>query len=330
MQFAFRQGQAKMSESYLDDLEECLEIILPESYRRLLRQLRSRKRLSSGLDQSVLRSAEKLRAVNEDARISKRVAGHREWPEHLFVIGLDDFGNYYAIRHDEEDSAVVIYDRQQDELCQVASSLEVFCKRVQKGLALDRKLLSKGRLREKPTVSVVVPDLSRQPKWTRCWSSFVETFAAMPERDGKNDAEIRKVNARFGSRAVRWTGLVQRVDLGTDSRADIEMPQVAALSQFPKLEQLSIALRWASGNRPPGVWRPRDGSPQILSAMSHWRQVQRGQRIEFLMMLEPGLNGVFGCVGPTRVGEVRYLIGALGAHVLRIVEDGAPLARSNR
>lgn len=314
-------SEAQMSEPYLDDLEECLDIILPESYRRSLRQLRRRKRLSNGLDQSVLRSAEELRAINEEARISKRVAGHREWPEHLFVIGLDDCGNYYAIHHDEEDSPVVIYDRQQDELRQVAPSLDVFCKRVGKGLALDHKLLSKGRSRKRPAVKVVVPDLSRQPKWTRCWSSFVETFAAMPERDGKNDAEISKVNARFGSRAVRWEGLVQNVDLGTDARVLIEMPQVPALSQLPELEQLNIALRWTSENRPVGVWRPRDGSPQILSAMSDWRQVQRGQRIEFLMMLAPGLNRMFGCVGPTRVGEVRYLISALGAHVLRIVED---------
>lgn len=313
-----------MIEAHLDDLEACLEIVLPDSYRNTLRRLAGRKRLRNELDKRVLTTAAELRELNEDARITRDVAGLPEWPEDLFVIGDDGLGNYYAIRHDEEDSAVVIFDQEQDELREVAGSLEDFCKRIESGLPLRRKVLRRGpRLAARRAAPVVVPDFSRQPEWTRSWSSFVETYAAMPERDGRNDEEIAKVNARFGSRVVKWTGLVQRVDLGIKPIARIKMPTVAGLSAFPLLEEISFGLRWAGPTRTPGVWKPRGGSPQVLSAMSLWRTVQPGQRIEFLMMFEPGLEGVFGCVGPTRSGELRYVIGALGGHVLRVQPAGA-------
>jgi hypothetical protein len=172
--------------------------------------------------------------------------------------------------------------------------------------------------------------LSRQPEWTRSWSSFVATYAAMPERDGRNDEEIRKVNVRFASRAVRWTGLVQRTDLGRNPRVWIQMPKVAALAQFPQLDQISFDLRWAGPTRSTGVWKPRGGSPQVLSEVSAWREIRPGQRIEFLMMLSPGYEGMYGCVGPARVGDVSYHIGALGGHLLRVLKDETPRSRTKR
>ena len=188
-----------MIEAHLDDLEECFEIVLPESYRDTLRRLTRRKRLRNELDKRVLTTATELRELNEDARVTKRVAGLPEWPDDLFVIGDDGFGNYYAIRCDEEDSAVVIFDQEQDEL---------------RGGSLSQGVLQACRIRI-TVASKSTPQrcarcgeahwacrcsgFLRQPEWTRSWSSFVETYAAMPERDGRNDSEIATVNARFGA-----------------------------------------------------------------------------------------------------------------------------------
>ena len=110
---------------------------------------------------------------------------------------------------------------------------------------------------------------------------------------------------------MKWTGLLKRVDLGINPIAWIEMPTVPGLSQLPLLEELSFGLRWAGPTRVPGVWKPRGGSSQALSTVGQWRNVHPGQRIEFLMMLSPGYEGVWGCVGPTRSGELRYVINAL-------------------
>ena len=92
-----------MTSSELDELEESLGIELPDSYRRAIGRL-ARKKPRGMLTQLVCTDTQQLVEMNEHVSGFAPVAGLSDWPDDLFVIGTDGCGNYYAIRHDEEDS----------------------------------------------------------------------------------------------------------------------------------------------------------------------------------------------------------------------------------
>lgn len=322
-----------MLASDLDELEASLGIILPEAYRKTIRRL-TRRRLRGERAGLVCTDSLELLETNECARELSSVAGLPEWPESLFVIGEDGLGNYFAIHHDVEDSPVLFFDRERDEVQQCAASIEDLCKRIETSAPFSRKVLHRGKrpaaLRSRNR-RAVVPDFAMQPPWATSWLSFVDALAAEMAKASYGPATIKRLNRVFGSQVVRWTGRVQAVEFGNYPQVTLQMPAVPRLPSFPGLDKVCFSLRWADAGRSPGVWVDKGTSPQVLTSASEWRQVRPGHQIEFLMMFAPGIKDYNSCVSyvdPS--GELRYVISNCGGHVLRIVNNPARRERVKR
>jgi SMI1/KNR4 family protein SUKH-1 len=308
----------------LDDVEESLGIVLPDSYRDILRRVASRP-LRGMLAELVCTDAQKLIELNQYVGgWARPVAGLPDWPDDLFVIGDDGCGNYYAIRHAEDDSPVLFFDHEADELQQCARSIQDFCKRINALAPFDQKVLHRGyRPQRSRSVSIpaVVPSFRDQPGWTRSWTIFVKEFSKIAAKNPGKPTTIRKLNRTFGSKAVRWIGRVHSLNLGKYPHVRIAMPSSRASAPFPRLDRLNLGVRWAAHKQAPGISNGNAGTPQVLTSSHDWREIRPGYRIQFLMMFAPGLKGDISCVEYHDIGdESYYSIKDCGAHALRIVE----------
>jgi hypothetical protein len=245
-----------MTSSELDELEESLGIELPDSYRRAIGRL-ARKNPRGMLTQLVCTDTQQLVEMNEHVSGFAPVAGLPDWPDDLFVIGTDGCGNYYAIRHDEEDSPVLFFDHDRDELQQSADSIEDFCRRIESGVRFDEKKLQRGYRPDRTkceSAPAVSPSFRDEPPWMTSWPAFVDAFAHIAERDLTKPATIAELNCAFGSRAVRWTGTVHSIRLGPHPLITIEMPASGESAAFRRLGLIHAHLRWAGRLGAPGLW----------------------------------------------------------------------------
>jgi len=102
-----------MNANDLDAIEDSLGIVLPASHAKMIRRL-GRKPSHDTLAELICTDGETLLSLNERVAEFQMIAGLPEWPDELFVVGGDGVGNYYAIRHEEEDSAVFFFDHERD------------------------------------------------------------------------------------------------------------------------------------------------------------------------------------------------------------------------
>lgn len=304
-----------MKTNDLDSLEDSLGIVLPESYVKVMRRL-GRKPLRGILAEIICTDVETLADLNERVAGFPSVAGLQEWPDDLFVIGEDGVGNYYAIRHDEEDSPVYFFDHEKDEIQQCAESLEDFCKRIRTLADFDTKVIHKAKRRERALdTAAVIPDFKSEPKWTTDWAEFVKVFVrTLGKEDPETPSTIKKLNATFGNRAVRWTGRVVQVRLGKYPSISLDMPGKPENSESPDLHYLAFSLRLG---RSAGVSKSEAGTLQVQTTKEAWRGVRPGDLIEFLMMIAPGHDGMIACIRAWEPGN--FSVANCGGHLLKVI-----------
>lgn len=301
----------------LDALEDSLGIVLPASYAKMIRRL-SRKPLRGILAELVCTDGDTLASLNERVAEFPSVAGLAEWPDDLFVIGEDGVGNYYSIRHEEENSPVYFFDHEKDEIQQCAKSLDDFCKRIETLAPFDAKVLHKSsKRRAKATdVAAVIPDFKAQPKWATDWAQFVKAFARIIGEEPKAPSTVKKLNETFGSRAVRWTGRVVKVRFGKYPSVAVDMPGKPENSRTPDLHYLVFQLRLA---RSGGISKSEAGTPQVQTTKDVWRGVRPGDLIQFLMMIAPGQGGDISCVYEWNAGN--FSVQSCGGHLLKVIGE---------
>jgi len=299
-----------MNAAELETLEDSLGIVLPASYVRVIGRLR-RKPLRGILAELLCTDAETVLSLNE------RVAAFPEWSDDLLVIGEDGSGNYYALRHDEEDAAVLFYNHETDEIQQCAESLDDFCKRIETGAPFDRTVVRRSRRRARvASEGGSIPDFNRAPDWATDWNEFTRVFAGIVDErpaSPRGRATVKRLNATFGSQAVRWTGRVVRLELGREPSVEIDMPPTAQTrtERFEDLGHLVPSLRLA---RSPGVNVSEAGSRQVVTTRDAWRKVRSGDRVEFLMMIAPGHGSDISCIDAGCMS-----LHDCGCHLLRII-----------
>jgi hypothetical protein len=304
-----------MNTNELDTLEDSLGIVLPASYARMIRRL-GRKPLRGILAELVCTDAEALASLNEHVAGFTRVAGLLDWPDDLFVIGEDGVGNYYSIRHDEENSPVYFFDHEKDEIQQCAESLDDFCKRIETLAPFDAKVLHrspKRRVRAAIRASAM-PDFKSQPKWTTDWTEFVQVFARIIGKDPGASSTVKRLNKTFGSRAVRWTGRVVKIKFGKYPSVAVDMPATPAKPPLPTLHYLTFGLRLAESA---GLSMSEAGTPQVQTTRDAWRDVRPGDLIQFLMMMAPGHGGEISCIyawDPTN-----FSVQDCGGHLIELI-----------
>jgi hypothetical protein len=315
-----------MNTNELDALEDSLGIVLPASYAKMIRRL-ARKPLRGILAELVCTDAETLASLNEYVAGFPSVAGLLEWPDDLFVIGEDGVGNYYSIRHDEEKSPVYFFDHEKDEIQQCAESLDDFCKRIETLAPFDAKVLHRSpkRRAQATTRAAVMPDFKSQPKWTTDWAEFVKHFARTMRKDPNASSTVKRLNATFGSRAVRWTGRVVKIKFGKYPSVAVDMPSTPEKEPSPDLHYLTFGLRLA---RSAGVSISEAGTPQVQTTRDAWRDVRPGDLIQFLMMIAPGHGGEISCIFAWDTG--RFSVQDCGGHLLKVLGKRSSRAAGGR
>lgn len=303
-----------MNANEIDALEGSLGIVLPDGYGRMLRRLGKRplRGLLAGL---VCTEAEAVLSLNDRVSHFDAVAGLSEWPDELFVIGEDGCGNYYAIRHEEEDSAVFFFDHERDEIQQCAESLEDFCKRIRTLAPFDEKVVHRSRRRSRTQDQRgVIPDFKSQPEWATDWAAFAKVFARIVSKKPSAPATVKKLNKTFGSRAVRWTGRLLSIKFGKYPFVEIEMPATAETrtDQFRELGDVDFSPRLG---RSPGVSISEAGTPQVVTTRDAWHDARRGDQIQFLMMIAPGYEDSISCIDARTMS-----VHTCGGHLLKIIK----------
>lgn len=312
-----------MNANEIDALEDSLGIVLPEAYVSMLRRLHKRP-LRGILAELVCTDGQAVVSLNERVSHFDAVAGLPAWPDELFVIGEDGCGNYYAIRHEEEDSAVFFFNHERDEIQQCAKSLEDFCKRLRTLAPLDAKVVHRSRRRSRTLdQDGVIPDFKSQPEWATDWAAFVKVFAGIVGDKPSTPATVKKLNKTFGSRAVRWTGRLVSIEFGKEPAVEIKMPATAETrtERFRDLSDVYISLRSA---RSPGVSMSEAGTPQVVTTRDAWRDCRRGDQIQFLMMIAPGHEDSISCID-ARIMSVQ----GCGGHLLKIRSRSQATARKS-
>jgi hypothetical protein len=306
-----------MNADDLDALEESLGIVLPASYSRIMRRLDS-KPLHGPLAELVCTDAAGVLSLNESVSGFESVAGFAEWPDELVVIGEDGVGNYYAIRHDEDDSAVLFFDHERNEIQQCAESLDDFCKRIRTLAPFDERVLHRSRRRaQAASQQGIIPDFAAQPGWSTDWAAFVTLFAEIVDkapRAPRGRATVKRLNESFGSHAVRWTGRVVAIKTGGKApNVEIDMSPTpeTRTERFRELSRLVIFLRLG---RSPGLCMSEAGTPQIVTTRDAWRDVRRGDRIQFLLMIAPGYGDEIGCIDAQAMS-----LHDCGGHLLKVL-----------
>lgn len=309
-----------MNTNELDTLEDSLGIVLPAAYVRMIRRLH-RNPLRGVLAELVCTEAETLLSLNERVSEFQSVAGLPEWPDELFVIGEDGTGNYYAVRHDEEDSAVLFFNHETDEIQQCAESLDDFCTRIEKLAPFDEKVLHRSRRRVKvANEDGSIPELEAAPSWARDWKVFVKVFAGIVNAhpsEPRGRVTVKRLNQMFGSHVVRWTGRVVAIKFGKEPNVEIDMPPTleTKAERFRNLGRLVVFLRFA---RSPGVNVSEAGTRQVVTTRDAWRNVRSGDRIQFLLMIAPGYGDEISCIDAWCMS-----LHACGGHLLKMVDKGS-------
>lgn len=77
-------------------------------------------------DLYILNSADRLQSFNEEVRDPEMTFPDDPWPKHLFVIGHDGCGNYYAIDTTKEKGAIWLFDGDDLEFQHVSADIAEF------------------------------------------------------------------------------------------------------------------------------------------------------------------------------------------------------------
>jgi hypothetical protein len=311
----------------LDRIETELGLDLPAEYRKFMLGYRPARGdigklpiTAAMLRSLIVTQPAQLIRLNERILGGEPLAGLPRWPESYFVFGDNGSGDYFILETGSRHNPVLEYDHERDELRRRARSLETFIRCALSGRKQEDVLVHSGRhkrrrraakIQWKPPKFDFGPGL---PKWRTDWRAFVEEFVALVKNAKSDSQRIARANRVFGSKAVRWEGLVESVRLGEYPGVVIELEPIdkIVLGKLLRFGRTAIGLRT----------EVRSSAPQIVTSLSIWRDVRAGDRIRFVMMFAPGLRdeppGCADIAGP--YDGVRYVqLQDCGGHLIKIL-----------
>jgi hypothetical protein len=310
----------------LERIEDELGLELPEDYRQFVLSF-SRARAVEFLIFETRPS--RLIRLNESLADGEPPAGLRRWPDSFFVFGDDGSGNYYLLDIARPGPPVIYYDHERDELIQRSKSLKTFVTRLVSGKKFEARVLHsgpqaermrQGRERWKPPA---VRFGRNAPRWQTDWSAFVDEFERIITQGTDEADRARRIQRKFSSKWVCWTGEVAWLDLGTYPSLHM---------QFEACEREVSGLRLSFGRQPLGL---RFSGPatrfEAVSSATAWRKVDVGCLIKVLIRIAPG-DEATPCIamrGWYQDQRREVMLVDCGAHVVEITAKAPPPVRRN-